>query len=236
MTLLQQCRAVGSLLGKLEEMRQERALADRLNERAKELNEVVSPFVDAMSTFNALCDAGIVSHSKMPDSSKAANRVADLRRVLAENPQDITKGRDFSQLRQSVSKLAEKCGELSAEAWKGHVNELAPKVETSVLNQFRDLPQYKNTITRIDGLVAALRGTERKPPPDADTLRSIQEKWEELRECLAQLPVTEDPEVQAFLNAAISAEGAELDLLTPNVREYLEQHEMLKDFCIRRRR
>ncbi len=236
MTLLERCSTIGTLLQKLEIARQERDLASKLNERAKELEEVADPFVNAMSSFHALCDQRIIRHSEMPDSSKAAGRVAEMRKVLAENPQNITKGRDFTLLRQSIGKLTDKCGELSAEAWKEYVNEQAPKVEKNVLNQFRDLPQYEHTVARIDELVGDLRWAERKAPADAEILHSIEEKWEELRECLAKLPVTEDPEVQAFLNAAISAEGAELDLLTPNVREYLDEHEMLADFCIRRSR
>lgn len=236
MTLVEQCNTISSLLEKLEKARQEQALASRLNERARELDEVGRPFESAMSSFHALCERRIVKQSQMPDSSKDATRVTEMRKVLAENPQNTTKGRDFTLLRQSIGKLTEKCRELSAEAWKEYVNERAPKVEKSVLNQFRDLPQYEETVARIDELVGDLRGAERKPPADAETLRSIEENWEGLRECLAKLPVTEDPEVQAFLNAAISAEGADLDLLTPNVREYLVEHDMLADFCIRRSR
>lgn len=236
MTLLERCSTISELLQRLEIARQEQDLASKLNERARELEEVADSFVKTMSSFHALCEQRIVRHSQIPDSSRSAVRVVEIRKVLAEEPQNITKGRDFTLFLQSIRNLTEKCGELAAEAWKEYVNEQAPKLEKSVLNQFRDLLQYEHTVARIDELGGDLRGAERRLPPDEKALQSIKEKWGELRECLAKLPVTEDPEVRAFLNAATSAEGADLDLLTGNVREYLDEHEMLSDFCIRRSR
>ena len=57
-----------------------------------------------------------------------------------------------------------------------------------------------------------------------------------IREKLVTLPQADDPEIQAFLNAAVSENGAPIELLNDKVVQWLNEHNMEKDFSIRRSR
>jgi hypothetical protein len=234
MTIQDKSRSVLGLLKELECARQEHDLAEALNKRAEELREVQEPFVAAAASLQALREHGIVSESRLPDSSKAVDKLASMRLQLSTEPRDVTKGQAFNSLRRSVEKLASDYGELVAEAWNEHVKEVAPPVEKALLDQYRDSPQHEGAVTEIEDIVRELKPFIKKPPPNADTLQLIEQKWEQLRSRLSTLPISDDSEVQAFLNAAISGDGAALDLLTASVRRWLDENNMLTDFCIRR--
>jgi len=234
LTLLEKCNALNDSLSKLEEARQQQTLADSLNKRADELDEVLSPFVDAMSATNTLLEGGVLVDSRLPDGSKGAERVTAMRQQLAAEPQDVTKGQAFNLLCRAVKKLTEQCDTLASETWKEHVKQTAPIAHKNTLNQFRESPHHADIVLQIERLQADLRSLVRKPPSSLETLNDIVSKWNELSNSVSKLPVSEDPEVQAFLNAATSSDGAQIELLTKAVIEWLEDKNMLADFCIRR--
>jgi hypothetical protein len=233
-TIQDRCRSTNGLLDVLERGRQEQSLADALNKRADELREFQEPFVAAAASLQTLRERGIVSESHIPDGSKVAERLASMRQQLVTEPQDVTKGQAFTLLCKAIGKLTEQCEELAAESWKEHVTQVAPVVDRTVIDQYGGSPQHADVVYQIEVIVRDLKPLVKKPPPDAETLHAIEHQWEELRSRLRTLPITEDPEVQAFLNAAISGDGAALDLLTKTVRRWLEENQMLTDFCIRR--
>jgi hypothetical protein len=157
-----------------------------------------------------------------------------MRQQIRTEPSDVTKGQAFNQLCRAVKSLTDTCGELAATSWNEHVRTKAPVVDKALLDQHRDSPKHANTVRELESLLQTLRGLLKKPPPNGETLELIEQQWEKVRQCLKTLPVTDDPEVQAFLNAAVSGEGAALGLLTPAVKHWLEENGMLPDFCIRR--
>jgi len=234
MTLLEKCKTLNNRLSELEHARQQQSLADALNKRASELDDVQSPFVSVMSSTNVLCECGIINDSRLPDSSKASERVAAMRQQLVDQPQDITKGQAFNLLCRAIKKLTEQCETIGAESWKEHIKQTAPLVQKNLLDQFRESPNHADTVFQMERLLGELRVLVRKPPSSSDTLNEITAKWDEVRDHLNELPISDDPEIQAFLTAATSSDGAELGLLTTSVIEWLEEKNMLTDFRIRR--
>lgn len=234
MSIQEKVATVDALLGRLEQARQKQTLADALNKRASELQEVELPFLVSVSSLRTLRENGIVSDSRLPPSSKVTERVVAMRQQLRAEPNDVTKGQAFNQLCRAVKSLAEHCDELAATSWSEHVKTKAPVVDKALLDQHRDSPKHANTVGELERILPTLKPLTRRPPPNRETLKSIEQYWERVRQCLRALPMTDDPEVQAFLNAAVSREGAALGLLTPTVIRWLEENGMLADFCIRR--
>ena len=234
MTLQAKCTALSESLSKLEQARQQQTLADSLNKRADELDDVLSPFVNATSAASTLLEGRIIVDSRLPDSGKASERVTAMRQQLATEPQGITTGQAFNLLCRAIKSLTEQCDKVATESWKEHVKTTAPVVHKNTLSQFRDSPGHADIVFQIERLKGDLRSLERKPPSSTDTLNDIVLKWNELSDCVSKLPVSEDPEVQAFLNAATSSDGAQIGLLTQAVIDWLEEKKMLADFCIRR--
>ncbi len=234
MTLQEKCIAISERLTNLARSRQQQTLAAALNKRATELDEVQTPFVATMSSTNVLRECGIINDSRLPDSNNASKRVAAMRQQLVDQPEDITKGRTFNSLCQAIKKLTEQCETLASDTWKEHVKQTAPVAHKNTLNQFRESPHHADIVHQIERLQGDLRSLVRKPPESTEKLNDIVSKWNELTDAVSKLPVSEDPEVQAFLNAATSSDGAQIGLLTRAVIEWLEAKNMLADFCIRR--
>ena len=222
------------MLSQLEQARQQQTLAEALNKRANELEEVQEPFVAAVLSLDALSAGRIVAVADFPDGGRVVDRVAAIRKQLADQPQDITKGQAFNLLCRAVKKFTEECDELITTSWNEHVKQKAPAVDGKLLSQYRNSPRHEDAVLQIERITRDLKGLVRKAPPNVETLNQIEELWEELRTHLRTLPVSDDVEVQAFLNAAISADGAPLDLLTTSVSKWLSENDMVADFCIRR--
>ena len=234
MSIQEKYGTVDSLLGELEQARQNQTVADAVNKRITELEEVEKPFIVAMNSIRALAQSGIVLESRLPNSTKATERVLAMRKQLGDDPQDITKGQGFNQLCRAIKNLTEQCDEVASSAWNDHVKKTGPVVDKKVLDQHRDSPRHANIVDQLECMLREVKTLVRTPPADAATLQTIERQWEDIRRLLAELPISDNPEVQAFLNAAVSVDGAPLDLMTSAVKQWLAETGMLTDFCIRR--
>ena len=158
-----------------------------------------------------------------------------MRDKLKEDPSAITSGRNFSNLKKSVDKHAEKAMKLVNETWQAHVAEVAPKVDTKLLKQHRNT-SFAAVVANLETNAKDAKKLARTPPADAAVLAQLLGYWNEIRTNLARIPQADDPDVQAFLNAVGSEDGAGLDALSTVVIEWLKEHDMLDQFCIRKKR
>lgn len=234
MTIQNRCDAVEALLTTLESAKRDQTLADALNNRISELEEVDVPFHAVLKSLRTLREGAILTDSKLPDSSKAADRITAMREQLATAPQDVTKGQSFNLLCRAIKTVTEQSNVVTTTAWIEYVKTQAPVVDRTLLDQHRDSPRHSNAVVEIERLVQELKVAVKAPPQDSAALQSIKERWARIGHLLGTMPVTDDPEVQAFLNAAVSSDGAALTLFTSAVKKWLADNSMISDFCIRR--
>ena len=193
-------------------------------------------FDSASKIAEVLRESQILRSAKLPDDSKAASRVTTMREQLATDPREITKGQSFSLLRRAIGTLSEQLDKRVKEVWKEYVDTTAPPVDSKQLKHHRDSPRLADAVYQIGRHLDAANRLAKTPPSSTESLQGIMENWEAIRVLMRQLPVTDEPEVQAFLDAAISKDGSSLELLTETVKEWLQQNGMASDFCIRQQR
>lgn len=234
--LLERCQTLTTHLQQLETARQQQNLARSLQERGDELSTIASKFEAATRVAQVLLDAGLVTSAKLPDSSKAAGRLGEMRHKLSNNPQDLTKGQSFHHLRRAIEILTQQFSEVAQNEWKEYVATTAPRIDSKLLSHLRESTLYATTIAQIEDHNRHVKLLVASAPQSKDTLREIQGHWVAIRDLLRQLPVSDEPEVRAFLDAVISENGAPLKMLTESVRKWIEMHKMANEFCIRQQR
>jgi hypothetical protein len=213
-----------------------RSLRDQLQEvaRAGEREKTWNGLQDRQDDLQTLRDEVLAATKSMAalqrrtplignvDGSKALSRVSALRAALATDPDSITKGKDFAYLKAAFKKFAEQAEAAVKESWVPYRNKVQPIVDQAQLTQARTQADFRATVSQLEANVRNAELLGRNPPRDEVEFQRIEELWSLIRKQINDLPVASPfPEVQKFLRAANSGDGAPLELLTDRVQEWL---------------
>ena len=230
--ITEDCSRLRKLLEGLTASEQNKELVNGLRERKQDLGPVRDQLRSAADGLQPLNARG-VQYEKYPtaDQNKAQDRLAKMRETLATAPKDITKGRDFTTLKNGLEKLASDMVEMAATSWKSYVVREQPAVDQAQLGQYRR--SHAVAVREIEDLVTSTKRLARKPPLNEEDMSLLETKWERIRELVRSLPkASTEPAVNTFIDAANERGGAELDLLTPEVLQWLMEEGMLDKFRI----
>ena len=234
MSLLEKCKSANEKIEQLVEAKKSKGVAENIRNRIKDLESSSEELLDYHNRTSLLLNEGILKSIDLTDHSKLAHQVTEMRDKLKEDPSAITSGRNFNNLKRSVDRHAEKAKKLVDETWEKHVAEVAPKVDTKLLKQHRST-SFAAVVANLETNAKDAKKLARTAPADAATLAQLMGYWNEIRTNLARIPQADDPEVQAFLVAVGSSDGASLETLKPNVITWIKAHGMLDEFCIRKK-
>lgn len=226
------CVKLRQLMTRFESAKRNEQLVGKLTERKKDLTEIRDLLKTAVDRLMPLrirkASLGTIPSA---DRDKAVTRLDALRETLSTNPEDITKGRDFTTLMGSLKKLADDIDALVNEAWKPFLERVCAKPDETQLKQFES--SYSDTVKDIRKLEGDAKRQYRAPPRNEESMAALEQTWERIRELARSLPApSADPQVQLFLDAANSGNGAALELLTPNVLAWLKEQKMQSRFRI----
>jgi FtsZ-binding cell division protein ZapB len=226
------CAKLSELLSQVENAKRNEQLVNKLSERKAEVRKLRDKLLASTNRLAPLRsrDAKL---EQLPDASSAFTRVTTMRETLAQNPADITKGRDFTTLRTIFEKLADKVDTVVETAWPDFVERFRAKTDKTQLKQCETFSTHATTVRRIEALEIETKRLQRRPPQNEEAMKALEGKWEEIRDLVKSLPaVNSDPEIQAFIDAANSRDGASLDLLSSKVRAWLAEQKMTAKFRI----
>jgi hypothetical protein len=230
--IMDDCQKVLGLLNSVQETGQNQGLCENLTNRVDDLKPVAAHFMTSSEVLFLLREKGAVPDStQFPDADQPMQRAVDMQETLQANPEDVTRGHNFTSLKKSFDKLAEQIDEVIKESWSVYRDRQHPKIDRSQLKQAELL--MGETAREFESLDKEARALTRSAPRDEESLNEIEGLWKQLRELIRQFPaLAEDPEVQKFLEAADSPDGAQLLLLTPTVVDWLKEREMFERFCV----
>lgn len=133
---------------------------------------------------------------------------------------------------QSLRLAADDLGSALLTAWQRHVAAKVPPANRDVLDALatafpREVRQIRQGGERVERLRQIL-------PASVQQVREMEAEAAVLQQAWGQLGGGEVPApVLAFLKAAATPAGAGIDLLTDEVRAWLEQHKIVRSFAVR---
>jgi hypothetical protein len=108
-----------------------------------------------------------------------------------------------------------------------------PTVDTNQLAQAEQQKDFKAIVVKLKNRAKYAEQLANKPPANEEDFAEIESTWDDIREMIAALPdVADDPVVQEFLKAANSSGGASIDLLTDEVRAWLQENKIADKYRI----
>ncbi len=226
-----ECERLRDLLRGLEKAKTNKRVVESLNERQRDLTDLHAKAKQAFQSYKVVDKRESVI--PIPDGTKAQKFVADLRVALKEEPESITKGRGFTTMKNAIGKIADSLNEATKETWKDFLAKSQPRLDANQVAQSRQLQAHKADATRLQDLNDSSKRAARKPPTDEEAFVLIESRWKQIRELIKSLPSPSDhPEIQAFLEAANSRNGASIELMTTEVLDWLKEQSMSKKFRI----
>jgi len=116
--------------------------------------------------------------------------------------------------------------------WEQHIMENIPITNSELLNVLGRLPTFAVTVSKIKSLSDQIIIMEQDLPKDKEGIKAFDCKVEELKQAWLKIGSDEVPEgVMLFLYGAVS-EGAVLNLLTDEVKQWLDLHKLNEFFVI----
>lgn len=150
-----------------------------------------------------------------------------------ENPEWIIDNNNFkgNVFNSSVDKLKSTLKQHLSQAWKNYLTQNIPNINKEMLDVFAGVESLKPTIQRIYILNGQIQQVEF--PINSEEFNRVDGLIDQLRQLLDSLNSDKIPEdVQKFLKAAAN-QGATIDLLTPEVKEWLIKYRIAESLRIR---
>jgi hypothetical protein len=151
---------------------------------------------------------------------------------FTESPEWIIhKDFDGNILERSIKGIITELDEQLVQAWKSYLAQKMPSTNQEMLNVLVKIEAFRLTVQSIRDLSDRIQ--RQKLPQTAEEFEYIEQLINQLRERWHSLSSDEVPEtVLSFLKAAVDL-GAPLDLLTPEVRYWLDRHALSESLRIR---
>lgn len=227
-----ECRKLREQLEEVAKAEEREITVTQLETRCSDLRELRGSVVATTDSLKAIASRCEIAGNL--DSSKCIERVQKIRESLRIDPQSLTKGTDFSNMRKAFLKFVEVGNAAAVETWEQYMPSVRPTVDMNQVAQAEEQEAFKSKTLQLRSMAKIAEQTGKRPPATPGDLLALEGAWEEIRRLIDELPnVSDDPVVQEFLKAANSRTGASIELLTEEVRMWLQENKVSDKYRIR---
>lgn len=235
MTLLERARALDSVLRAAVDQDRTKLDIGRINERTEAVQEAAERLERAATAAGELRPRG---HRIKPEVQSTLRSLReDLDRAGAELSSDPVAGADddLQKLIQRVSDESRRVSSSLSEAWRRHLDETAiVNVDEDFLALLEraglDVSQLR---LQVESALSRLSIIEARRLPHRGDVTSLQEAVAGLNDAIDTLGSMVPPAVREFIIQASGEGGASLDLLTDEVRRFLDETDLASRYRIR---
>lgn len=217
------CKKLRQQLELVAKAKANEKIVEQLNLRKNELLQLKVKVVAATVSLEA-----VGSRTKIIgklDATKAYERVQKLRIALKDDPQTITNGRDLTNMSSAFNKFTEHVLAATTATWDQYLLRAQPNVDANQIAQAEQQEAFKKTVRELKSKVELAEFLSKSHPTSETGFVTLETVWQDIRILIESLPaVTNDPKVREFLKAANSLNGAPLDMLTKEVRLWLNEN------------
>jgi hypothetical protein len=172
--------------------------------------------------------------SSSPLFGTALTKISEWCSALEDDLGTALTGDFFTGFQASTDKAVRELERQATGMWQRYAAQKMPDISVEVLAALEDDPRAGSTVVRIEHLAEGLFRLRERPIPSPGELGEFDEATAQLRSAWATLDVASlSEEIVAFVRAVNSAQGAPLDSLTLEVREWLEQRGVASHYVIR---
>ncbi|MDQ3802287.1 MAG: hypothetical protein M3416_00290 [Acidobacteriota bacterium] len=219
----------------IERMNQLKANVDQragFRTRQSELEEAARELAKRVAAVDSLAARG----SGKPNVAARANAFLNHINTVASNfNQDPSWIISFNNkpFENALKGLNTELDEHITREWRAYT-ERSRHANTQVLDVLSGIPAFAQTVQKVRGLTARLEQRRNNRPTSEEDFLNFDELVRQVDAAWSELGSDEvPPDVERFLRAAGGREGASLDLLTEDVKEWLETRKIDSSFRIR---
>lgn len=217
------CKKLRQQLELVAKAKANEKIVEQLNLRKNELLQLKNKVVAATVSLEV-----VGSRTKIIgklDATKAYERVQKLRIALKDDPQTITNGRDLTNMSSAFNKFTEHVLAATTATWDQYLPRAQPNVDANQIAQAEQQEAFKKTVRELKSKVELAEFLSKSHPTSETGFVTLETVWQDIRILIESLPaVSNDPKVREFLKAANSPNGAPLDMLTKEVRLWLNEN------------
>jgi len=232
--ILQDAARLEMLAAEVTVLRRSQQYGQSLAHRRQLVDALLTRARNAWSSNAVLSERLGEAQSSSPLFETALGKISAWNSALEEDLGQALTGDLFASFQASVGKAVGELERRATGAWQRYTAQKTPDISGEVLTALEADPRAGSTVVRIERLADALRSLRDRPIPSLEELTKFDEATAQLRSAWSTLDVEGlSEEIVAFLRAANSYQGAPVDLLTAEVREWLEQRGAATHYVIR---
>jgi hypothetical protein len=233
MNILDRAKELRSHVSQIKDAHRFSLDATVLEDKRQALVRYRSKLQNVVTTTGILVEHGCVKPEMLPDPIKlreALNRVIE---AFNTDAVSIAKGRNFTTLTGQFEKTTKEISDANVVAWEKEVGK-APTPNEALLDMVAQLPGQSTVVTELRTAYANLAEVSEKPPATPSDWAHFQTRLQLVIKQNEELNPDGFPRpVLDFCRAAQSSNGAQLSMLTDEVRNWLEEHNMIDNLRYR---
>jgi hypothetical protein len=201
------------------------------NQQITQLLEQVNELVESLRLFR---QHGLIAIDSDPNIKNVLQTLESVISNYQQNPEWILDNKNFdkTKLQSNINKITHKLKQQLLQSWQNYLRRKLSTPNQELLNVLDKIEDFKPNIAQIRRL--ELQINSEKLPKYQEQLNHINNLIEQLNKTWDTLNADNVPEeVLSFLKAAGNDRGAPLNLLTPTVRTWINEHQLSHTLRIR---
>lgn len=232
-SLKEKCQQLIDLSQRKIDLKKYAAQLDGFTSRQEKITNAVreiQPLIIALRVFR---QKGIINFDLNQKVNTLLTFITSTEENFRKNPEWILDNNNFKGniFTSNAENLRSTLRQHLCQAWKSYLTQQLPSTNKEMLEIFAKLESLRPTIQRISNLDRQIKEVEF--PKNSEDFDRVDKLIEQLRQSLESLSSDKIPQnVQNFLKAAAN-QGATIDFLTAEVKEWLIQHRLADSLRIR---
>jgi hypothetical protein len=189
----------------------------------------IQPLVEALKAFR---QRGINNIDLTQRAESILNFVINVDNNLQNNPDWILDNKNFQGniLKSHIVNLKNTLEEQLSESWKSYCYERMPQINIEILNVLARVEAFKQTVRQIQIIDKEIK--EVAYPKNNAAFEKYELRIEQLKHSWYSLKSDDFPEAVSHFLQAASDQGSPLNLLTPEVQNWINQNGISDSFKI----
>lgn len=232
-SLKEKCQELIDLSQQKTELTKYAAQIDGFTGRQAKITNTVREILPLIIALRAFRQKGNIHIDLNQKVDNLLTIITSIKENFQTNPEWILNSNTFksTDFLSKIENLKNTLKQNLSQAWKNYLAQQLRSRNKEVLKIFAEIESLKPTIQRIDTLDRQIQEIEF--PKNSEEFDRVDKIIEQLNQSLDSLSSDKIPQnVQNFLKAA-AHQGATLDLLTPEVKEWLIEHRLAQSLRIR---